>query len=506
MNNGEEGITRRSFLKAAGAVVLAGAVGYPLMRLWTGAVRTDEAPFALPSQAPWIPWNGRERAYRLVVTRERVAIDGGPEFEGYLINGAFPGPELRAVEGDRLRVSVVNRTEGPLTIHWHGVHTPTSMDGVPILSQEPIAPGETFDYTFIASPSGTRWYHAHIDELEQIPSGLFGPLIIEPAEQSLSSASTKGARDVVLMLSTRASSRPRTGGMGGMMGTEGMMGRMMGRGGRAEAGLVYLVNGRMPGTLSPIRQRGGERLVLRLINASATEPFWLEAEGAVFRVTHVDGNPLSAARFVRDVYIAPAERLDAELIADRPGALEIRSRLQGQETLRIPFVVEATAEESRLPDEASPIPWSYAALGGGAGPSLAPADVTLPMVLSGGMMSPDWTINGEVYPRISPAAIEEGQHVRLELFNHSMAEHPMHLHGHSFWVTSVGGVPLRAPLLKDTVNVRPMERMTIDFVANNPGHWLFHCHQLEHMAAGMATVVTYRGLPLPNIVDHTASG
>ena len=99
-----------------------------------------------------------------------------------------------------------------------------------------------------------------------------------------------------------------------------------------------------------------------------------------------------------------------------------------------------------------------------------------------------WTINGQAYPDADTIQIREGEWVRLNLQNRSMMAHPMHLHGHFFQVRNGTG---RGPF-KDTVIVEPhMGDLSLDFVANNPGDWFFHCHNLYHMETGMARVISY---------------
>nr|WP_245784056.1 multicopper oxidase domain-containing protein [Alicyclobacillus macrosporangiidus] len=114
-------------------------------------------------------------------------------------------------------------------------------------------------------------------------------------------------------------------------------------------------------------------------------------------------------------------------------------------------------------------------------------------------MGPSWTINGASYPNTAPLRIGKGNRVRIEMQNMSMMEHPMHPHGHSFEITSFNGRVLARPLIKDVVNLRPMERCTIEFLANNPGNRFFHCHNLQHMRDGLATVVEYADYPLPHV-------
>jgi FtsP/CotA-like multicopper oxidase with cupredoxin domain len=105
-----------------------------------------------------------------------------PETAVWSYNGMVPGPEIRLRQGERLEVAVENRLAEETTVHWHGLRVPNAMDGVPHLTQRPIAPGETFVYTFNAPDAGTYWYHPHQRSFEQVGRGLYGPLIVEERE------------------------------------------------------------------------------------------------------------------------------------------------------------------------------------------------------------------------------------------------------------------------------------------------------------------------------------
>lgn len=106
------------------------------------------------------------------------------------------------------------------------------------------------------------------------------------------------------------------------------------------------------------------------------------------------------------------------------------------------------------------------------------------------MMGYDWTINGRQWQNHEPLLVKEGQRVALDITNASMMSHPMHLHGHHFQVVAINGVAL-CGATRDTVLVPPRGSVRIAFDAVNPGRWLFHCHNLYHMAAGMMTDVRY---------------
>lgn len=413
-------------------------------------------------------------------------------------NGQVPGPAIRVREGQRLRVSVTNRLATPTTIHWHGVDVPNAMDGVPDLTQPPIRPGSTFLYEFDARPSGTRWYHTHFDATHQQDRGLYAPLIILPAQEP-----NPPDREYTLVFSSwvtgQAAPAPAPGGMmgNGMMGNGMMGGGMMGSSGPAYDTLA--VNGKAFPATAPLAVSQGERVRLRLINASGERTHLIALEGHRLRVTHTDGNALQQPVEVDVVPIAPAERYDVEFTADRPGVWSLHDLTPGQTKagLRVRVVYaghEGEPEAAPRTDAAGLELWSYA-LGSGVDRLGRATDATrdYALQLSGGMMgSATWTINGKVYPATDPLLVRQGDLVRVGLFNMSMQDHPIHLHGHSFRLTQIGGQTLAAPLIKDVVDVRPMERASLEFVADNPGNWMLHCHKPMHMDGGMATLVRYQ--------------
>jgi multicopper oxidase len=108
--------------------------------------------------------------------------------------------------------------------------------------------------------------------------------------------------------------------------------------------------------------------------------------------------------------------------------------------------------------------------------------------LSGGMMAYDWTINGRPFADMQPLTVRETQRVSLTFSNMSMMWHPMHLHGHTFQVVKSDGSP---GARKDTVIVLPMQKLTVDLIADNPGEWMLHCHNTYHQEAGMMTSLNY---------------
>src|SRR5712691_5041431 len=210
---------------AVGAITFGIVVGASLL---TGAA---QQPVTTQRNSPAIPEaDGQVRDFQLTVGRTLWELARGKFIHAFTYNGQVPGPELRVTEGDTVRVTVKNELDEPTTVHWHGVDVPSAMDGVPDTSGPPIAPGATFIYEFVATPAGTRWYHAHFDEMNQQGGGLTGALVIEPRDP----AAMKPDREYTLLTGewvtaagnqTPAVPTPlATGSMGGgMMGNGGGM-------------------------------------------------------------------------------------------------------------------------------------------------------------------------------------------------------------------------------------------------------------------------------------------
>jgi FtsP/CotA-like multicopper oxidase with cupredoxin domain len=436
----------------------------------TGAAPTLPGPGAPAAAAAPVarPWEGKAtgvvREFQLSVGRTMWDYGGGNVIPVYAYNGQIPGPQLRVTEGDTVRVYVTNFLDAPTTIHWHGVQVPTNMDGVPGLSQDPIPPGGSFTYEFVATPAGTRWFHSHFDEMNQAGGGLTGALIIDPRVPD-----RPAANDEFVLVTGET-----TGGMGGGMG--------------------FSINGRSYPYTAPLVVQQGDRVRLRLINAGATETEYFALAGHRLTLTHSDGDPLAQPVQVDTVMLGASERADVEFIANNPGRWQLRGLGPGQADLGLAVDVvyagyEAAAVQVPPPLDALPS-FSYTSLLGPSHPT--PPAQSYTMVL-GSSRSPDhpWTINMLSYPGTVQLFPQAGQRIRVTYINTTDVDHPMHLHGHQVQIVGFGGQALNGPI-KDTVTVHPGEQIDVEFTANNPGDWFFHCHNLEHMMGGMATEVHYR--------------
>jgi FtsP/CotA-like multicopper oxidase with cupredoxin domain len=500
-------LSRREFLR------VSGQAGLGALALGAGGGLLVPGPAASAQREG----AGRVREIFLEAREVRWDLAPGKVVKAMAYNSQIPGPELRLREGERVRIVLKNSLSDPTTIHWHGVDVPNPMDGVPGLTQKPIPPGQAFVYEFTATPPGTRWYHTHLQEHKQLDLGLYAPLIIEPAEPDPFAFD----REYTLVLddwatgttrplpSTREGTAAGRGGMGGMMG--GMMGGGMGRmmegmmgrggmggmmGGQHPAYDVMTINGKAYPATQPLKVRKGERVRLRLINASADHTHVLRLAGHRLHVTHTDGNPLLQAVEVDAVPIAPSERYDVFFVADRPGAwflfcTEAGHAAAGEQVLVFYEGHEKSRAEPPVEGVSGLSLWHYDL---GRGRDILPRswgqERVFDLTLSGGMMGSDvWTINDERYPDTEPLRLRKGDGARVRFRNMSMEAHPMHLHGQSFKVLAVNGRRLAAPIVKDSVDVEAhMGSVGIEFTAHNPGDWFLHCHKPMHMEGGMITL------------------
>ncbi len=296
---------------------------------------------------------GETRSFDLTVKEADWELVPGVVTRAVTFNGTVPGPTIRVTEGDTVEIAVTNALDEPTSIHWHGLHVPNDQDGVAGVTQEPIAPGETFNHTFMAPHAGTFMYHAHGPKSrEQIDRGLYAPFIIDPA--------------------------------------------------------------------------GGDAIQ-----------------------------------------------------ADKEVTLTIGNWMVGDTSGTMPGV--------DMGDNASmSMEYDY------------------------------FTINGKSFPATEPIEVEEGQLVRLRFLNPSQTIHPMHLHGMDMAIVAKDGEPLADPQRINTLDIGQGETYDVVFLADNPGTWLLHCHDLHHASnagqepGGLIVAITVKpkdgtASPSPNVAPATES-
>jgi len=260
---------------------------------------------------------------------------------------------------------------------------------------------------------------------------------------------------------------------------------------------AFLANDRTLTDPEVVRVGRGGRVRLRIINGASSSQFWIDLGALTGNVVAVDGHPVRPVAGQR-FPIAMAQRLDLLIHLPRTGAFPVLAQLEGSP--RRTGIILATPDSriTRVADQgpiAPPTDLSLETRLAAAEPLHArPPDLVRTISLGGSMKPYSWSMDGEMWPHITPLMVRQGQRVEFELVNHTMMAHPIHLHGHAFQVVAIDGLPIQGAV-RDTVLVMPGPgRVRIAFDADNPGRWAFHCHNLYHMQTGMMTEVRYEGI------------
>jgi FtsP/CotA-like multicopper oxidase with cupredoxin domain len=385
-------------------------------------------------------------------------------------NGQVPGPLFRVRRGRPMTVDVWNDTRDEDIVHWHGLHIPSDVDGVYEQGTPGVPPrGGRRRYVFTPEPAGTRWYHSHNaagrDLRKSTYSGQFGMLVVEGDTE-------QGAYDheVPILLHEWAPYFRRNGPLDVEF-------------------RHFSVNGRMLGAAEPIRVRSGQRVLFRIVNASATLEHQLALPGHVFHVMALDGNPVATPAAVPVIDLGPGERVDAIVEMTRPGVWVFGGLRAAHRAEGLGIVVEYAGAAGPPRWEDPPrVPWDYTAFGRSA--ALPEPDGRLTLAFRAAADGHHWTINGKQYPRTDPIVVQANKRYRWVLDNQSADPHPIHLHRHTFELVRVDGRPTSG-IWKDVVVVPAWKQVEIDVPATQPGLSLFHCHQQFHMDNGFMTMMRY---------------
>jgi FtsP/CotA-like multicopper oxidase with cupredoxin domain len=462
---------RRHFLSLAGA-----AAGHHVLASTLPAV----TPGAL-SGSPHID-------IRLRIEECSVEIGKGIKLKTVAYNGQVPGPTLRLTEGKPVSIEVTNATSSPDLVHWHGLAIDSLNDGAMEEGSPMIEPGKTLRYSFTPRPSGTRWYHTHAVAGANLTlgtySGQFGFLLINGAhdpghyDQEVNLAVRHWEPSFAPMVETmraQSANLPLTTG----------------------SDVVYryaTFNQHMLGQGEPLRVKQGQRVLMRLLNASATENVVLSLPGHSFRIVAMDGNPVPNPRSVEVLSLAVAERVDAIVEMNNPGVWILGSTLEKSRDMGLGIVVEYAGQSGKpVWRDPSPADWDYSQFAQRT--KAKEPDETYVLTFRdigsvNGSQFDYWTINNKSWPDIEPLHVRQGKRYRLIFRNGSGDQHPMHLHRHTFAISKIGKTEMSG-LFKDVVNVMPLDSVAIDFVADNPGDTLMHCHQQLHMDYGFMQLIKY---------------
>ncbi len=418
---------------------------------------------------------GPVERFTLSARQQAVTLPSGRVIEAWTF-GSVPGPELRVRQGDVVEVTLENQDVADgVTLHWHGYAVPNGEDGVAGVTQDAVAPGESFTYRFLAGDTGTYWYHAHQVSSEAVGRGLFGVLIVEPAGPAGGGAD--GLADTVVDVVAPVHTFD---GIPVVAGTDGPL----------------------HAAIDP-----GRRVRVRVINTDPT-PHRVSVSGADFTVASVDGADLLGPTPLRGsvMRIPAGGRYDVML--EMPVS-PVDVAIDGAPNTGVRLIPAPAAEPlagggAGFVDGPELDLLAYGRPAPVAGMTGAPVDREATLVLDrqarflDGVPTLAQTINGDVHPFVPPISVRAGDLLRLTVVNRGGDTHPMHPHGHRVLVESRNGEPVSgSPLWLDTFDVQPGEVWTVLLRADNPGIWMAHCHNLEHATQGMVVHLTYEGVSTP---------
>ena len=383
------------------------------------------------------------------------------------INGTVPGPTIEARIGDVLEVQLTNHLPEPTVIHWHGLRIPAAMDGTEMV-QRPVEPGETFTYRFRPPDAGTFWYHSHLNETVQLERGLYGALIVHGVDEPRLDAERVLVLDDIA-LDDRGQVMPPGWWLESHDGREGD---------------IRLVNGKREPALT---MAAGQIERWRIVNAASARYVRLSIGGREFRIIGTDGGLIPSPVPATEVLLAPADRVE---LAVGPFAEGETLRIESLPFKRGSFKSHkkpelfATIEVGAAAESRAALPDTLRYIEPLVGSQVAPTRQVTFGWKPGMAHGVEFTINKEQHHRAEPVRVDELQ--VWEIANRTPVHHPFHLHGFFFQVLEVNGEPPQFLSWEDTVNVPAMGRVRIAWIPDDrPGEWMYHCHILEHHAAGM---------------------
>ena len=436
--------------------------------------------------------------YTLRIAPVQVELDPSHILSTIGYNGSAPGPVLRMREGKTVTVEVINNTDTPELVHWHGMLIPPEVDGTAEEGSPYVPPHGRQRFQLTPGPAGSRWYHSHAMAMDDLHkgsfTGQFGFVYVD-------GSSNPGQYDQELFLSLRdwepfftstmedndddthndpvleKPTTPNTDPNGLEVGS-----------------MTYSINDKTLGFGEPIRVRQGQRLLLHFLNASAIENRRIALAGHKMTVIALDGNPVPTPRAIDSLFLGAGERADVIVEMTNPGIWILGSTEKMVREAGLGVVVEY-AGQHRQPQWIDPPRWSwnYAIFGRDTSNSPAP-EQTIEMIFEkipgGSGKFNTWLINGKPYPHDREFVLQKGTRYRLVMRNRTDDAHPMHLHRHLWELVEINGRKT-AGIIKDTVVVPFYGRATVDFTADQPGLALFHCHLQQHMDYGFKALFRY---------------
>ncbi|XEC93299.1 multicopper oxidase family protein [Paenibacillus tarimensis] len=417
--------------------------------------------------------------FEVIAQQRKLTLASGAEIDSWTYNGQI-APELRVRHGDMVEVKLINKDiEKGATIHWHGYNVPNAMDGVPGMTQNVVMPGQSFTYKFRAEQEGTYWFHSHQLAAEQVEKGLFGSLIVDHKD------GTEVYDEELTVINHRW---------------------------KTEEGYKNAFGNRDQEQLK--RVEPGRKVKLRIINTHNLSRKYV-LQGTDYQITSIDGVRIEDPGLLSDqtaFRIASGGRYDvAFTMPDHPVLFKIGDNKNLDEPSIVFYTDVPPANPVFKADSSMFDAAQYGKPVVNAVTGAKKFDREFTMILGNkmgfynGKLHFLWTVNGKVHPHTPTFVVKEGEYVKTTFVNNSLTEHPMHLHGHHMTVLKKNGKKVKTPWVTDTLNVESGTTYEVAFVADNPGMWMDHCHNLDHAATGMILHLMYDHV-VPSYEVGTRSG
>ena len=504
--------------------------------------------------------------HELVVENNKINLSGQREVNfAITVNGGIPAPTLDFTEGDEAEIKVINKTNEEVSIHWHGMLVPNLMDGVGGLTTPPILPGMTYLFKFPIRQTGTYWYHSHTGLQEQrgvFGAIVVHPKVEKfKVDQDivvmLNDWTDENPEDVLKNLKKdgdfyqfkKKTIRSIFGSIGTRQFKSYLDNWWMRMGGMDLSDVGYdafLINGKRDQQL--LTAHPGQSVRLRIINAGSSSYFYVNLGKQYFTVISADGQNVEPVQ-TKELLLGMAETYDvifkipehknfelrataqdisgfasawigmgereaapdkqASSLYEMPGMDHMTGMdhmhmegmdmsdmdmmgMEGMDHMHMDHEVDSTTKVDKLDYH------GLKAISSTQFASKNPA-IEMKLELDGDMSRYNWFINDKIISEDKYLDVKKGDVIRFIIVNKTMMHHPMHLHGHFFRV--LNGQDKLAPL-KHTVDVGPYQTQSIEFLADEPGLWMLHCHNLYHMHSGMAKVVRYKDFETPHELVH----
>lgn len=430
-------------------------------------------------------------------------------------NGSVPGPFIKVSQGAEIDINFTNNSDIGQTIHSHGVRVDNNFDGVPGLTQNIVAPGESFTYKVKFDDSGVYWYHPHTRDDYGQEMGLYGNYLIEP-EAGYSSPVN---REIPLVIDDVLIENNQIADFYKEFTNFALLGRF---------GNEYLINGEKNYTLTV---KSGEVVRFFVTNVSNARTYNLSLPGATMKMVGADIGQYEREYFAKSFLLSPAERVIVEAYFDDPGTYQLLHTMPDGDIELVRFVVSDENVETSYEadfnllntnktvvdefsnfrsylnsDPEKKLLLTLDVIGNTVDHSAHAHGV----VTEGSLGQIQWndathgdyvnTTNNIIWKLVDQDSnkvnlsiddwtFTKGSLVKIRLTNDAAADHvmqhPIHLHGQRFVILSKDGVPNQNFVWKDTVLVLPGETVDILVDMSNLGEWMTHCHISEHLHAGM---------------------